>query len=138
MSLVWRRLCLETNETFNHPTKWQMCFKQCRRGHWTVNYAGTQSFITNFYYFLAQKRWFLHQIEPNLFSDILLYSWVYLVYHHWVCTSIYCLFMMADFNPFIFPFPINLFNYNITLLTNGWLVGYLTLLHPNTTTDIKG
>ena len=65
------------------------------RGHWTVNYTGTQKLLTMLCYLLVQKLQVLLSIFdwlgqnnqcPNFLTLIFIYK---IVYHYWVCISIY-------------------------------------------------
>ncbi len=60
---------IEIGSVFKSGSKKQVCFIQGERGHWTVNDAGTLSFITTFSYSLDLKSWLLLQtfdcIVPN-------------------------------------------------------------------------
>ena len=67
-------------------------FWQGERGHLSVNYTGTQSFITQLYYLLAQKLWAFERFliwSAQTFQSISGYRRAIFVYQHWVRTSIY-------------------------------------------------
>ena len=75
-----------------------MTFTQGGKGHWTLNFTGTQSFITTLSHLLAQKHWVYlldfvgwFQISSvQTFQPIaLIYRKGNFVYQHWVSISIY-------------------------------------------------
>ena len=48
-------------------------FMQLRRGHWTVNYTGTHTFITTMSYLMAQNHW----------KKLCNFDWLVPTYFHW-------------------------------------------------------